>query len=54
MVAISYYAVSLVSYALYPLADVIGTSKGMMTAMLTLPVVLTVWWLVRRVQKRFH
>ena len=54
VVAISYYAVSLVSYALYPLADVIGTSKGMMTAMLTLPVVLTVWWLVRRVQKRFH
>lgn len=54
VVAISYYAVSLASYALYPLAKVLDLSKGMMTAALTLPVVLLVWLAVRQIRKRLH
>ncbi|WP_238369257.1 DUF3422 family protein [Heliomarina baculiformis] len=52
VVAISYYAVSLVSYPLYPLANATGISKPMLTAVLTIPVVLLVWWMVRRVRAR--
>ena len=54
VVAISYYAVSLLSYALYPLADLIGVSKGTLMALVTLPVVGAVWWALRRVQSRLH
>lgn len=50
VVAISYYAVSLVSYLLYPLTGLAGTSKGVLTAAATLPVVLLVWWMVRRIR----
>jgi len=52
VVAISYYAVSLVSYLLYPLTDVTGLSKGLLTAAVTLPVVGLVWMAVRRIRKR--
>lgn len=51
VVAISYYAVSLVGYLLYPLTQTTGLSKGMLTALATVPVVLLVWWLVRRLRK---
>ena len=51
VVAISYYAVSLVAYLLYPLGDVVGLSKGMMTALITLPVVTLVWLMLRRIQR---
>ncbi len=51
IVAISYYAVSLASYLLYPLTKA-GISKGMLTALVTLPVVALVWWSVRRIRKR--
>ena len=54
VVAISYYAVSLMSYAVYPLAEAMDISRGSMTAALILPVMLLVWWLVRRVQKSLH
>mgnify|MGYP001572742024 CR=1 FL=1 len=54
VVAISYYAVSLVSYAAYPLANALDLSKGMLTAIVTLPVVGAVWWMVRRIRKRMH
>ncbi|WP_372886015.1 DUF3422 family protein [Shimia sp.] len=54
VVAISYYAVSLASYAAYPAAQALEISKGQLTAMLTLPVVLVVWWLVRRIRSRMH
>ena len=54
VVAISYYAVSLVSYVIYPLTGVLGLSKGLMTAMVTLPVVAVVWWAIRRVQRKMH
>ncbi|MCT4558909.1 MAG: DUF3422 domain-containing protein [Pelagimonas sp.] len=50
VVAISYYAVSLVSYLAYPLATPLGLSKGMLTAIVTLPVVLVVWLMVRRIR----
>ena len=52
VVAISYYAVSLVSNLLYPIADSSGLSKGLLTAAVTLPVVALVWWMVRRVRKK--
>ena len=50
VVAISYYAVSLAGYVLYPLADLMGLSKEMMTALVALPVVGLVWFLVRRIR----
>ena len=50
VVAISYYAVSLVSYLLYPMAAPLGLSKGMLTALAVLPVVLLVWLMVRRIR----
>ena len=52
VVAISYYAVSLASYLLYPLTTAIGISKGMLTAAVTLPVVGLVWWMVRRIRRK--
>lgn len=52
VVAISYYAVSLVGYLLYPLAEATGLSKGMLTALATFPVVLFVWWMVRQLRKK--
>lgn len=51
VVAISYYAVSLASYALYPLQTFSGISKGMLTAFITLPVVLLVWAGIRRLRR---
>lgn len=51
VVAISYYAVSLASYLLYPLADATETSRGWLIAAITVPVVLAVWWMVRRLRK---
>ncbi|MBO9446477.1 DUF3422 domain-containing protein [Ruegeria sp. R14_0] len=53
VVAISYYAVSLVSYLLYPLTGV-GISKGMLTAAVTIPVVLAVWFAVRKIRKKLE
>lgn len=54
VVAISYYAVSLMAYAVYPVAEAVNVSKGTLTALLIPPVMLIVWWLVRRVQKNLH
>lgn len=51
VVAISYYAVSLAGYLLYPLAEVTGVSKGLLTALVTLPVVGAVWLMVRRLRR---
>ncbi len=53
VVAISYYAVSLAGYLLYPLTAT-GFSKGMITALVTLPVVGLVWLMVRRIRKRIE
>ncbi|MBC7178851.1 MAG: DUF3422 domain-containing protein, partial [Roseovarius sp.] len=54
VVAISYYAVSLAGYLLYPLADALGVSKGSVTAAATLPVIALVWWMVQRIRKKLH
>ncbi len=54
VVAISYYAVSLVSYLLYPLTKATGLSKGDLTALATLPVVLIVWLAIRQIKKSLH
>ena len=51
VVAISYYAVSLVSYLAYPLTEVSGLTKGEITAILVVPVVLVVWLMVRRIRR---
>jgi uncharacterized membrane-anchored protein len=51
VVAISYYAVSLAGYLLYPASELLGISKGTLIAMITLPVVGAVWLMVRRLKK---
>ncbi|MEI4195399.1 DUF3422 family protein [Roseovarius sp. E0-M6] len=54
VVAISYYAVSLAGYLLLPLAKGVGLDKGMLMALVTLPVVLAVWWVIRRIRRSVH
>lgn len=54
VVAISYYAVSLVSYLLYPLTKATGLAKGELTALVTLPVILGVWLAIRRIKRSLH
>ncbi len=51
VVAISYYAVNLASYLLYPLAEPAGLGKGMLTSVLVVPVVLAVWFAVHRIRR---
>ncbi len=51
VVAISYYAINLVSYAAYPVAKAAGLDKPMLTAIATPVVLLAVWWVVRRIRK---
>jgi uncharacterized membrane-anchored protein len=53
-VAISYYAVSLAGYLLYPLAAGLGMSKGVLTALVTLPIILAVWLIIRRIRGAVH
>ncbi|OWU83711.1 hypothetical protein ATO6_17795 [Oceanicola sp. 22II-s10i] len=53
VVAISYYAVSLVAYLAMPLAYMAGLDKTWLTALIVPPVVLSVWLLVRRI-RRLH
>jgi uncharacterized membrane-anchored protein len=50
VVAISYYAVSLVSYILYPVAGLIHMSKGTLTALVVIPVVIAVWLMIRKIR----
>ncbi len=52
VVAISYYAVSLASYLVYPLAEAADVSKGLLTAGVTLPVVAAVWLMIRRIRHK--
>lgn len=51
VVAISYYAVSLAGYVLAPFAQQLGIQKDTATAIATVPVVLGVWWFVRRIRR---
>lgn len=52
VVAISYYAVSLAGYVLAPLGTITGLSKEGLTAAVAIPIVLGVYWLVRRTRQR--
>ena len=54
VVAISYYAVSLVGYLLYPVSEAVGVSKGTLTALAVVPVALLVWAGVRRIRHSVH
>ena len=54
VVAISYYAVSLASYAAYPLMKAAGIGKEAGTALLVPPVILAVWAMIRRIRKGMH
>jgi uncharacterized membrane-anchored protein len=54
VVAISYYAVSLVAYLAAPFGKGLGMSKEALTAALVLPVVGAVWFMVRRIRKAMH
>jgi len=54
VVAISYYAVSLVGYLLYPVAGVLGISEGVLKGLVTLPVILAVWLSVRKLRKHLE
>ncbi|MEM7519698.1 MAG: DUF3422 domain-containing protein [Pseudomonadota bacterium] len=53
VVAISYYAVSLAGYVLYPMAEALNVTPGYLQAFVALPVVGAVWWMVRRLRKEF-
>lgn len=52
VVAISYYAVNLAIYALYPFAERLSISKGVATAVATPVVILLVWAAVRRIRRQ--
>ncbi|MFO1107468.1 MAG: DUF3422 domain-containing protein [Amaricoccus sp.] len=52
VVAISYYAVTLGTYLLGPLAEPFGIEKSHLSALLVIPVVLGVWFMVRRIRAR--
>jgi len=54
VVAISYYAVNLLSYLLAPAAYRIGVEKPLLTAFLVLPVIGAVWVLTRRIRKSIN
>ena len=54
VVAISYYAVGLMSYALAPVAAIWGLDRIWLTAGLTPVAVVAVWWAVRRIRHRLH
>jgi uncharacterized membrane-anchored protein len=50
VVAISYYGVNLAAGVLAPLAERAGISHGVLVAGMTVPVLLLVWVLVRRIR----
>lgn len=54
VVAISYYAVSLATYALLPLAEALHLPKSALTAALVPLVMLSVWCMVRRIRRTIH
>ena len=51
-VAISYYAVSLASYLLAPVAAVAAISKDTLTAVLAVPIIVLVFGFIRRMRRR--
>ncbi len=51
VVAISYYAVNLLTYLLTPVAEPVGLSKALLTAALTPLAVIAVWLAIRRIRQ---
>ncbi|GAB5448355.1 DUF3422 family protein [Gymnodinialimonas sp.] len=51
IVAISYYAVSLVGYLLAPLAEPLGVESRILTALAVVPVVTVVWLALRAIRR---
>jgi uncharacterized membrane-anchored protein len=51
VVAISYYAVNLVIYLAGPLAEPLGISKTLLTALVVLPTIAAVWMIVRAIRR---
>ncbi|WP_424976958.1 DUF3422 family protein [Leisingera sp. S232] len=54
VVAVSYYAISLVSDFLLPLAESYGLTKKLLIAAVTLPVIGLVWLGIQRIRKKLH
>ena len=54
VVAISYYAVSLVSYLVYHLAGNYSVTEGFLTSIITVPVVWFVYLMVRRIRSKMQ
>lgn len=54
VVAISYYALGLLGYAIYPLAHALDVDKAVLVAALTPLVVIGVWLVMRRIKARLH
>lgn len=54
VVAISYYAINLVVYVLTPFAETLHWSKASLAAGATLPVLLAVWAMIRRIRRKLH
>lgn len=52
VVAISYYALSLAGHLFAPAAEAFHISEPVLLAVLTLPVVAVVWFMVRRIRQR--
>ncbi|MCE5974782.1 DUF3422 domain-containing protein [Sinirhodobacter sp. WL0062] len=53
VVAISYYAISIAGYLVYPVAKQLGASKEVLLGALTPVVILGVWLMVRRIRNSF-
>jgi uncharacterized membrane-anchored protein len=51
VVAISYYAVNLVVYLAGPLAEPLGISKTLLTALVVLPTIAAVWMIVHAIRR---
>lgn len=51
VVAISYYGVSLAGYLMKPFGKSLGVDGDFLTAAIAIPVVLAVWWTVRRIRR---
>ncbi|SCM68529.1 DUF3422 family protein [Donghicola eburneus] len=54
VVAISYYAVSLATYLLAPVGKLVHLEKTELTALVTLPVVVIVYLMIRRIRNQVH
>jgi uncharacterized membrane-anchored protein len=52
VVAISYYAVSLISYLGFPFVETLGISKAHFTAIITLPVIVLVWISIKQIRSK--